>query len=82
MARSRALSMFPNLIGRTKMGLTAPSVELLPPGSWPKRSSYTMGVMRTPDPDNGRKMSAAALIGRKSEVPSWVKTWVDFRDVC
>lgn len=79
MARSRALSMFPNLIGRTKMGLTAPSVELLPPGSWPKRSSYTMEVARTPDPDIGVLKSAAALIGRKSEVPTWVKTWVDFR---
>ena len=80
MARSRAFSMLPNLIGRTKIGLTAPSTELLPPRSWPKRSPYTVGVTRTPE--NGRLMSAKALLGRKSEVPTWVKTWADFRDGC
>ena len=80
MARSRAFSMLPNLIGRTKIGLTAPSTELLPPRSWPKGSPYTVGVTRTPE--NGRLMSTKALLGRKSEVPTWVKTWADFRDGC
>lgn len=80
-ARSRALSMFPNLIGRTKIGLTAPSVDLLPPGAWPKRPSYTIDVNRTRYPDDGsRPMSAAALIGRRSEVPKWVKNWSDYRE--
>ena len=80
-ARSRALSMFPNLIGRTKIGITAPSTDLLPPGAWPKKSSYTIDVNRSRYSDDGSTpMSAAALIGRRSEVPKWVKNWSDFRE--